>query len=133
MKKIKSIIWEGKVLAHIIKAGDFPDKTSFFSEESDNLQVGCIVYPDNTQIPKHLHKPVIRNLDRTEEVLVVREGEAILDLYNQNKDKISSVKVTSGDVIILTGGGHGLRVIKKTKLLEIKQGPYFGVDEKERF
>ena len=31
------------------------------------------------------------------------------------------------------GGGHGFRMIEDTVLFEIKQGPYGGPAEKERF
>lgn len=133
MTTLDEISWKGKTLAYILKADKFPDKTTFFSKSEANLQVGCVVYGDNSEIPKHLHKPVKRNLDRTEEVLILREGKCILDIYNNNKEKVTSRNLSSGDVIILVAGGHGFRVTKKTVLLEIKQGPYFGVEEKERF
>ena len=33
----------------------------------------------------------------------------------------------------LVGGGHGFRQLAEAVFLEIKQGPYPGVEEKERF
>jgi hypothetical protein len=33
----------------------------------------------------------------------------------------------------MVGGGHGFRIKEDTVLLEIKQGPYLGVDDKELF
>jgi hypothetical protein len=38
-----------------------------------------------------------------------------------------------GDVMLMVGGGHGFRMLEDTVLLEIKQGPYTGENEKERF
>ena len=38
-----------------------------------------------------------------------------------------------GDVMLMVGGGHGFRMLEDPVLLEIKQGPYMGEDEKERF
>jgi hypothetical protein len=35
--------------------------------------------------------------------------------------------------MIMVGGGHGFRMTEDTVLLEVKQGPYPGVQEKERF
>jgi hypothetical protein len=38
-----------------------------------------------------------------------------------------------GEVMLVIGGGHGFRMLEYTILLEIKQGPYTGEIEKERF
>jgi hypothetical protein len=38
-----------------------------------------------------------------------------------------------GDVVVLLDGGHGFRMLEDTVLLEIKQGPYSGLGEKEQF
>ena len=39
----------------------------------------------------------------------------------------------TGDVMVMVSGGHGFRMIENTVFLEIKQGPYIGIDEKKRF
>ena len=36
-------------------------------------------------------------------------------------------------MLIAVAGGHGFRVFEDTVLLEVKQGPYPGEAEKERF
>ena len=35
--------------------------------------------------------------------------------------------------MLMVGGGHGFRMLEDTVFLEVKQGPYTGLDEKERF
>lgn len=129
---VEIIRWKNKVLIYIIKDLQ-PDKTTFITPKESNLQVGFVVYPKNSEIPRHVHKPIIRTLDRTEEVLVVRKGQCRLDIYNQEKVFITSRTVRKGDIIILVGGGHGFMVEHDTILMEIKQGPYTGIEEKERF
>jgi hypothetical protein len=37
------------------------------------------------------------------------------------------------DLIILNDGSHGFKIIKKCKLIEIKQGPFYKSLDKERF
>ncbi len=37
------------------------------------------------------------------------------------------------DAVLSVTGGHGFRMIEDTVLFEIKQGPYGGMAEKERF
>jgi hypothetical protein len=33
----------------------------------------------------------------------------------------------------MVGGSHGFRMIDDTVFIDVKQGPYTGIDEKERF
>jgi hypothetical protein len=33
----------------------------------------------------------------------------------------------------MVAGGHGYRMLEETVLLEVKQGPYTGVEERELF
>jgi hypothetical protein len=46
---------------------------------------------------------------------------------------VCSRDVGEGDVVVLLGGGHGFRMIEDSVLIEVKQGPYFGTQEKELF
>ncbi len=38
-----------------------------------------------------------------------------------------------GDVILLASGGHGFEMIEDSEILEVKQGPYTGDQDKTRF
>jgi hypothetical protein len=67
------------------------------------------------------------------EVLVVREGRLEVDFYTDQKQYLETRTLERGDLLILVGGGHGFRCLEDTILVEIKQGPYIGPDEKERF
>ncbi len=133
MQEIEEIKSKGETLVYILKKGRNIDKTKFFTPRSANMQVGQIVYPAGGVISRHFHKKIMRHLDRTEEVLILEKGSSFFDIYDNNKKLIATRKVSAGDIIIIIGGGHGFRVIEDLVLLEIKQGPYTGIDEKERF
>ena len=52
-------------------------------------------------------------------------------LGNKGKDIKKDRILYKGDIIILFKGGHGFKFYKKTKIIEIKQGPYVeGKDKK---
>ena len=36
-------------------------------------------------------------------------------------------------IVLMVGGGHGFQIKEDTVILEIKQGPYLGADDKELF
>jgi hypothetical protein len=39
----------------------------------------------------------------------------------------------TGDVILLAAGGHGFEMLEDSQIIEIKQGPYVGEEDKIRF
>jgi hypothetical protein len=39
----------------------------------------------------------------------------------------------TGDVILLIQGGHGFEMLEETEIIEVKQGPYAGEQDKTRF
>jgi len=57
----------------------------------------------------------------------------VLDLYDDRHIPICSRELTAGDVVVLLSGGHGFRMLEDSVLIEVKQGPYFGSQEKELF
>ena len=36
-------------------------------------------------------------------------------------------------MILIISGAHGFKILKKTEMLEIKQGPFVGEKDKKRF
>jgi hypothetical protein len=63
----------------------------------------------------------------------VRQGRCEIDIYNDDRQLIATRELREGDIMLMVGGGHGFRMLEPTVLLEVKQGPYIGVDEKIRF
>ena len=123
----------GKPLAFIIRASVAPDKTTFLTPDHFKQQVGFVVYPKGGTIQRHVHLPLERHLVGTSEVLVLRKGRAEIDIYDDDRTLVATRELRTGDIMLMVGGGHGFRMLEDTVFLEVKQGPYTGVDEKERF
>lgn len=133
MKPVQ-IISDGNLpLAYIVRAGWTPDKTLFLTPDDFGQQMGMIVYGAGQSIQPHLHLPVVREVHGTTECVVVRKGSCMLDIYDQNKRFLSAHELHLGDIVLLLGGGHGFRMREDTVLFEVKQGPYVGMADKERF
>jgi hypothetical protein len=130
---VESIDWSGRPLAYVIRRQLNPEKTSFLTPSELNLQVGFVVYRGGQEIPRHTHRALDRTLHGTSEVLMLKQGRCLVDIYNDDKELVATRELVEGDLLFLVAGGHGFRVIEDTVFIEIKQGPYFGVDEKERF
>jgi quercetin dioxygenase-like cupin family protein len=120
-------------LTYIIRGGVLPDRTTFVTPSEFKQQVGYVVYPAGGEIARHAHRLLERHLVGTAEVLVVLKGHAWIDVYDDARALVASRELRQGDVMLMVGGGHGFRIIEDTVFLEIKQGPYTGLDEKERF
>jgi mannose-6-phosphate isomerase-like protein (cupin superfamily) len=133
MGPVEQIIWKDKPLAYIIRAEMAPGKTTFLTPSELNLQVGFVVYPAGGEVARHLHRPLERHIVGTSEVLVVKEGRCQMDIYDDDRRWVATRELRKGDIMLMVGGGHGFRMLEDTVLLEVKQGPYTGLDEKERF
>ena len=130
---VEIISADGRPLTYIIRGGQLPDRTTFLTPPEFKQQVGYVTYPAGGVIARHMHVPIHRHLIGTSEVLVVLKGHAWIDMYDDAHGLVASRELQAGDVMLMVGGGHGFRIIEDTVFLEIKQGPYEGLEEKERF
>jgi hypothetical protein len=130
---IEHISWNGKVLAYIIRTEMDPDKTTFLTPLDFNLQLGFVVYPENGEVARHVHRRLERHIVGTSEVLVIRKGRCEIDIYTDDRELVATRELRTGDITLMVSGGHGFRMLEDTTFLEVKQGPYTGMDEKERF
>jgi hypothetical protein len=130
---IETIADDGRVLAYIARVAAPPTQTTFLTPDDCNLQVGHVVYPAGGEIARHVHLPIERHLTGSTEVLVLQRGRCAVDIYTDDRRLVTSRELGVGDILIAVSGGHGFRVLEDTVLLEIKQGPYPGGAEKERF
>ncbi|MDB4891993.1 MAG: conserved hypothetical cytosolic protein [Gemmatimonadetes bacterium] len=133
MDHVEHITVAGRPLAYIIRAQLAPQATTFLTPPEFKQQVGFVVYPKGGEVSRHTHLPLARQLVGTSEVIVVRSGRCELDIYDDDHTLAATRTLEPGDVMLMVGGGHGFRMLEDTVLLEIKQGPYTGGEEKAVF
>ena len=133
MSTIEYIRAGEQLVAIIISRTHNPPSTEFVTSSDLNLQVGFIKYPAGGVIQPHVHRPMERHIVGTGEVLLVRSGKMEVSLYDNERQLVAQRMLSKGDLLLLVGGGHGFQMLEDTVLLEVKQGPYTGLDEKERF
>jgi hypothetical protein len=64
---------------------------------------------------------------------VLRKGKLRVDFYDRGQAYLDSRILNAGDIILLATGGHGFEVLEEIEMIEIKQGPYIGDEDKVRF
>ncbi|MEW5755437.1 MAG: hypothetical protein AB1810_03980 [Pseudomonadota bacterium] len=118
------------VLARYISSGGaWGEGLNFFSNENDYVQVGTWGYNQGKELLAHAHNNAPRSVLWTQEVLYVRAGKILAEIYNSRAIKIAEFVASEGDVVILLAGGHGYKILEDgTQVLEVKNGPYLGAD-----
>ena len=124
---------ERKTLAVIVRQQHAPPGISFVTKDESVHQVGILCWPKGHVIDAHVHNPLVRKIDSTQEVLFIRGGRVRLDLYDDEQIYVCSRELVTGDVVLLASGGHGLEMLVQSEIVEVKQGPYFGEQEKTCF
>lgn len=130
---VQEIVCEGQLLAIIISAEFREPGIHFFTPNSLSQQVAYMQHPAGKQIQPHVHNPVPREVNYTQEVLLIKRGSLRVDFYSEQREYLESYLLRAGDIILLIQGGHGFEVLEDLEMIEVKQGPYVGENDKTRF
>ena len=120
-------------LALVIRRNYHRDGIEFFTPGDYSQQVGYMNHPAGYVIAPHVHNAVKREVHYTKEVLLIRSGRVRVDFYSDQREYLESTILEAGDVILLAFGGHGFEMLEPTEMIEVKQGPYCGDQDKTRF
>lgn len=130
---IEYITHQNTTLAIIVRSTYRKDGIEFFTPDDFSQQLAYMKRPKNHIIKSHFHNPLARKVIHTNEVLFIKSGKIRIDFYNQKKSYLESRILEPGDVILLAGGGHGVKMLEETEIIEVKQGPYAGDKDKTLF
>lgn len=132
-------IYNQKKLYALIVRSSYRKKRgiSFFTDTKASQQVGFMKHKKNHIILPHKHnkrkKNAITKIDNTTEVLIILKGILRVDFYNHQEKYLYSKKLYENDLIMLSNGGHGFKILKDVEMIEVKQGPYFISKDKVKF
>ena len=132
-KMIENVIHKEKLLSLIIRANYKSEGIEFFTPDDFSQQLAYMNRAKDYVIPPHVHNPVKREVSYTQEVLFIKSGKVRVDYYDDDKNYLESRTLGQGDVVLLSGGGHGFCMLEDSEIIEVKQGPYAGDRDKTRF
>ncbi len=133
MKEMEYIKKEDHLFAMIIRSNYTSAGIDFITPAEYSQQVAYMHHQTGKVIDAHVHNPVHRSIVMTQEVLFIKKGKLRVDFYDDDEQYIESRILEAGDVILLVSGGHGFTVIEEVEMIEVKQGPYSGDEDKKRF
>jgi len=120
----------GNPTAIVIRRNYSISGIEFFSPPSFSQQLGLMTRPAGYHVAPHIHNVVERKISITQEVLFIRSGVCRVNLFRSDKSIEHSIDLHTGDVILLAQGGHEVIMMTECDILEVKQGPYAGDDDK---
>lgn len=130
---IKTLTHDEQLLALLVPRRFRDPGIHFFTPDDLSQQLAYMRHPPGKIIAPHVHNPVPREVQFTQEVLVIMKGILRVDFYTNGQCYLESWVLESGDVILLATGGHGFEVLEEVEMFEVKQGPYAGEQDKTRF
>jgi len=117
-------------LAIIIRAGYVREGITFLTPNEYSQQLGYMKRGAGYRIAAHIHNSVPRAVTFTREVLFVKSGRVRADFYDDDGQYVESRILEAGDVVLLASGGHGFEMLEDSEMIEVKQGPYAGDEDK---
>ena len=87
---IDNIIHNHKTLAIIIRSNYNQEGIKFFTPNEFSQQLGYMNRPKGYEIAPHLHKKIQRNVEATQETLLIKSGKVRIDFYDEKKDYLIS-------------------------------------------
>lgn len=133
MEYVEEVKKRNRLLAMIIRNDYKCEGIDFITPNEYSQQVAYMHHPTGKVIDAHIHNMVHRNVVMTQEVLFVKKGILRVDFYDEYEDYLESRDLHAGDIILLISGGHGFHVLEEVEMIEVKQGPYSGDQDKKRF
>ena len=130
---IEYIFEDNKLLAIILRTSFQKEGIDFFTPSDFSQQLGYMNRSKGYKIQPHIHNKVEITNDSTQEVLFIKNGLVRVDFYKTDKPYYKSKILNTGDVILLSFGGHGFEMLEDSEIMEVKQGPFAGNIDKSRF
>jgi mannose-6-phosphate isomerase-like protein (cupin superfamily) len=131
---IQKITHKNEVLALIIKNKYIKKKgINFFTNNKLSQQVAYMNHKKGHVIQPHIHKKRLKKIYDTSEVLIILDGTMRVDFYDNKKKYLFNRKLIKNDIIILLKFGHGFKIDKNCKFIEVKQGPFDPKRDKFKF
>jgi hypothetical protein len=87
------------LLAIVIRSEQIEKGKNFVTNNDNEFQLASFLLDENEVIEKHYHPQQERNIKNTSEVLVLLEGEMLIEIFNSNLELVDTMSLYSGDTI----------------------------------
>lgn len=130
---IEKIIANEEIIALVVRGGFKPKGVNFLTPENFSLQMAVSLYNRGDNLKAHTHTQRKRIINDAQEMVHIQTGKVELYLFDSNGKKIRTLVLEKGDTVFFAAGGHGWKTLEDTKIIEVKQGPYFGLKQDKTY
>ena len=135
MAAVEFVDGGGRLLAIVVRGGFDEGGTYPLTDESLPLQMSVLVKEEGEGSPAHVHAPSVA-VDQggryRHEMLHVLDGRVDVGVHTGEGVLAERVVLGPGDTILLFEG-HDTVFLERTRLVEIKEGPYPGPELDKRW
>lgn len=129
---IERITAQDELLAIIIRSNFNEPGCTFLTPNEFPFQVGVHLRREQEVVAAHQHLP-FKSISQlpAQEFFYIIAGRIKVKLFH-NKQQHSIITLNKGDAILINCG-HEITFLGKTKMIELKQGPYRGKDQEKEY
>ncbi len=133
-ENLKIIEDQDNNLLAILVRGTYKVKgVNFVTPLWTSMQIGIMNRGPNSPVRRHKHNLVKREIKGTSEFIIVRSGKARVKIFNNYGEFVYSASMYRNDSIYFVSGGHSVDFPTTCEILEVKQGPYNELNDKEYY
>ena len=130
---IKEIKSDNKLIAFIISKNYHEDGIRFVTDPEFPLQLAFIKNSKNSIVERHFHPTYNRVIKERMELIFIRKGKLYIEFFDDNKNFLEGCNVNSGDSVFFASGGHSIKYLETSEIIELRLGPYNENFDKELF
>lgn len=124
---VEEILSNNQRIAYVIKPSEHTrERTIFLGKDTDTLQVGIHNREQKEIIAPHTNIYDSVSAGFHQEFIYVITGKVRVKLFNNNKEFFKSITLKNNEGIVFVSGGHSFEFLKKSQIIEVKQGPFTG-------
>lgn len=118
------------LLILLIRSGYHSGGIELFKPRHFSRQLGYTNNPKNSTLSPIVHKVVNRNIELTQEVLSIKSGSVMMDVFDLEIKFIQLCTLFKGYFDLLVYGGRGFAMLDQSEIIEFKTGPHVGLNDK---
>jgi len=109
------------------------DGARFLTPHESALQVGVFERGEGYEVKPHRHPERDIHIRKPMEFLYIEKGKAEVTVFDEEWNVLDERTIESGDSLLFMDGGHSLKMLEPTRIIEVKQGPYPGEENAKVF
>lgn len=127
---MKEVKLNGSTVAIFLNKDRWNRGLDFLTPNETFIQAGTWWYDKGQRLKAHKHIHNERNVNLTQETIVIMSGKLEVELYDDKNEIFISEILSEGDIGIILSCGHGYNILEDdTKVIEVKNGPFISVEK----